>query len=531
MRTDVRRGKTLRRLAGDDPQVNEEWNCDKGRWAFKYEVAKNRITTPLVRDANGQLQEASWPEALAAAAKGLKESRAGVLVGGRATVEDAYGYSKFARVTLATNNIDFRSRVSSKEELDFLASVPTNATYKDIDNADHVVLINFEPEDESPIVFLRIYKQVHKRSIKVTTIAALASRGSQKLKANLIKTAAGDEVSAINSISGLTGKSVVLVGERAAETQGALSAVAKLVKESGAKLGWVPRRAGERGAIAAGALPNLLPGARPIEDASARVDIATAWSVDSVPTTAGMSTEEIINSDLQAILIGGVDPMDISSDAKVKLAKKFIVSLEIRQSDITEIASVVLPVAAVVEKSGSFMDWQGKVRKFDAAVEQSLNRSDVRILSMLADEIGKPINLPTVKSAQSELSSLGNWDGNKPTMNLLAEKSKTSAGNDEAILTSWRNLLDKGSLQDGEENLAGTARDSVVVISKNRANSLGVKDKELVRVSNNYGAVTLPCLVEDIEDSSVWLPRNSVNSQLIRNLGVVGNSIVKVAKA
>ena len=531
MRTDVRRGKTLRRLAGEDSTVNEEWNCDKGRWAFKYEVAKNRITTPLVRDANGQLQEASWPEALAAAAKGLKDSRAGVLVGGRATVEDAYGYSKFARVTLATNNIDFRSRVSSKEELDFLASVPTSATYKDIDNADHVVLINFEPEDESPIVFLRIYKQVHKRSIKVTTIAALASRGSQKLKANLIKTAAGSEVSAINSISGLTGKSVVLVGERAAETQGALSAVAKLVKESGAKLGWVPRRAGERGAIAAGALPNLLPGARPIEDASARVDISAAWSVDSVPTTAGMSTEEIINSDLQAILIGGVDPMDISSDAKVKLAKKFIVSLEIRQSDITEIASVVLPVAAVVEKSGSFMDWQGKVRKFDAAVEQSLNRSDVRILSMLADEIGKPINLPTVKSAQSELISLGNWDGNKPTMNFLAEKSKTSAGNDEAILTSWRNLLDKGSLQDGEENLAGTARDSVVVISKNRANSLGIKDKELVRVSNNYGAVTLPCLVEDIEDSSVWLPRNSVNSQLIRNLGVVGNSIVKVAKA
>jgi len=531
MRTDVRRGKTLRRLAGEDSTVNEEWNCDKGRWAFKYEVAKNRITTPLLRDANGQLQEASWPEALAAAAKGLKDSRAGVLVGGRATVEDAYGYSKFARVTLATNNIDFRSRVGSKEELDFLASVPTNATYKDIDNADHVVLINFEPEDESPIVFLRIYKQVHKRSIKVTTIAALASRGTQKLKANLIKTAAGNEVAAVNSISGLTGKSVVLVGERAAETQGALSAVAKLVKESGAKLGWVPRRAGERGAIAAGALPNLLPGARPIEDASARVDIATAWSIDSVPTTAGMSTEEIINSDLQAVLIGGVDPMDISSDAKVKLAKKFIVSLEIRQSDITEIASVVLPVAAVVEKSGSFMDWQGKVRKFEAAVEQSLNRSDVRILSMLADEIGKPINLPTVKSAQNELNSLGNWDGNKPSMNLLIEKSIASAGSDEAILTSWRNLLDKGSLQDGEENLAGTARDSVVVISKNRANALGVKDKELVRVSNNYGAVTLPCLVEDIEDSSVWLPRNSLNSQLIRNLGVVGNSIVKVAKA
>jgi len=531
MRTDVRRGKTLRRLAGEDSEVNEEWNCDKGRWAFKYEVAKNRITKPLIRDENGQLQEASWPEALAAAAAGLKDAKVGVLVGGRATVEDAYGYSKFARVALSTNNIDFRARTHSREELDFLSSTPTTATYKDIDRADHVVLINFEPEDESPIVFLRIYKQFKKRTIKVTSIASFTSRGTQKLKAKLIKTAAGAEVSAINSITGLSEKSVVLVGERAAETPGALSAVAKLINTSGAKLGWIPRRAGEVGALAAGAVPDLLPGNRPIENASARVDIATVWGSDSLPTTTGMSTLEIINSDLQAVVVGGVDPMDISPDAKVKLAKKFIVSFEIRQSDITEIAQVVFPVATVVEKSGSFMDWQGKVRKFEAAVEQSLNRSDVRILSMLADEIGKPINLPTVKAARNEFESIGNWDGQLAAMKPAIPLEVKSVKADEAILSSWRNLLDKGSLQDGEENLAGTARQSVVVISQSRASSLSVNESDLVRVSNDYGAVTLPCVIEDIDDSSVHLPRNSLGSQLFRNLGVVSNSIVKVAKA
>ena len=531
MRTDVRRGKTLRRLAGEDADVNEEWNCDKGRWAFKYEVAKNRITVPMIRDTSGQLQEVSWPEALAAAASGLKNARAGVLVGGRATIEDAYGYSKFARVTLNTNNIDFRARSHSSEELDFLASASLNATYKDIDKADQVVLISFEPEDESPIVFLRIYKQTHKRAIKVTSIAPFASRGTQKLNAKLIKTATGNEVAAISALSGLTAKSVVLVGERAAETTGALSAVIKLVNDSGAKLGWIPRRAGEKGAIAAGALPNLLPGNRPISDASARVDIATAWSIDSLPSEIGMSSTEIINSDLQAVLIGGVDPMDISADAKVKLAKKFVVSLEIRQSDITDIASVVLPVAAVVEKSGSFMDWQGNARNFEAAVEQSLNRSDVRILSMLADEIGKPINLATVKSARNEFESIGNWDGSKNSMKPVAATSAINPSSDEAVLNSWRNLLDKGSMQDGEDNLAGTARKSVVVISPARAKSLSVSENDLVRVSNDYGAITLPCSINEIEDSSVWLPRNSQSSQLIRNLGTVSNSIVKVAKA
>lgn len=531
MRTDVRRGKTLRRLAGDDADVNEEWNCDKGRWAFKYEVAKNRITTPMIRNTAGQLQEASWPEALAAAAAGLKNARAGVLVGGRATVEDAYGYSKFARVTLNTNNIDFRARTHSNEELDFLSAASFTATYKDIDKADQVVLINFEPEDESPIVFLRIYKQVYKRAIKVTSIAPYASRGSEKLKAKLIKVAAGDEVAAISSLSGLTNKSVVLVGERLTETAGGLSAALKLINQSGAKLGWIPRRAGECGAVAAGATPNLLPGNRPVTDATARVDIATVWGASSIPTEVGMSTTEIINSDLQAVLIGGVDPMDISPDAKIKLAKKFVVSLEIRQSDITEIASVVLPVAAVVEKSGSFIDWQGNTRSFEAAVDQSLNRSDVRILSMLSDEIGKPINLATVKAARAEFNSIGIWDGPKLVMKSVPPIAVKTVTGDEAILTSWRNLLDKGSLQDGEENLAGTARKSVVVISNSRAAKIGVKESELVRVSNEYGAITLPCLIADIEESSIWLARNSLSSQLIRNLGVVSNTVVKVAKA
>src|ERR687893_526766 len=70
-RTDWRRGIVQRRLAGYDPQVNEEWNCDKGRFAFTYARAEDRITRPLVRDSYGALQPSSWTEALQAAAEGL----------------------------------------------------------------------------------------------------------------------------------------------------------------------------------------------------------------------------------------------------------------------------------------------------------------------------------------------------------------------------------------------------------------------------------------------------------------------------
>src|SRR5205823_6568524 len=127
-RTDWRRGKVMRRLAGDDPEVNEEWNCDKGRFAFTYVTAADRLLRPMVRDARtGELRESSWTEALRVAADGLAKARAAkgvaVLTGGRLTVEDAYAYAKFARLALHTNDVDFRARVHSAEELDFLTEL------------------------------------------------------------------------------------------------------------------------------------------------------------------------------------------------------------------------------------------------------------------------------------------------------------------------------------------------------------------------------------------------------------------------
>jgi NADH-quinone oxidoreductase subunit G len=541
LRTDVRRGKTLRRLAGDDPEVNEEWNCDKGRWAFKYVTAADRLTQPMVRDASGELQVASWPEAIAAAANGLRGKRTGVLVGGRATVEDAYGYSKFARVALGTNDIDFRSRITSNEERDFLAAKVTGSkvTNADIDRADSILLVGFESEEESPIVFLRIHKQVRKRELNVTAIASKLSTGNEKLKANFVSVAPGAEPEAIAQQE-LTAKSVILVGERASESAGSFSAVVALADRTGAKVAWIPRRAGERGALEAGAIGNLLPGGRPVADTAARTDVATVWGIDGVPSEIGLSSDEIFaavnNDQIHALVVGGIDPHDAGNIHATLAALKgaFVVSLEIASSEVTKIADVVLPVAAVAEKSGSFMNWEGRARAFDVAVPDSLNRSDVRILSMISDELGRSIGLPTVKASAKELASFGEWDGAKATFASVASAISSSvapqAASNQALLTSWRRLLDESSLQEGEDNLAGTARKSVVVISPKRASSLGVVDGDSVRVSNEHGAVVLPVLVEAIHDDAVWLPRNSRGSHLLATLGAASGSLVTVVK-
>ena len=61
MRTAVRRGKNLRRLAGDDPTIKEGWNGDQGRWAFKYITAIDSLAQRMVRNADGEVVVASFP--------------------------------------------------------------------------------------------------------------------------------------------------------------------------------------------------------------------------------------------------------------------------------------------------------------------------------------------------------------------------------------------------------------------------------------------------------------------------------------
>src|SRR5688500_16307536 len=264
-RTDYRRGRVTRRLAGEDHAVKEEGNCDKGRFAFRYVTSNQRLTTPLVR-RDGELQPASWPEAWAAAAAGLlaarEEGSVGVLPGGRLTREDAYAYAKFARVALGTNDIDFRSRPHSDEEAQFLAARvsgrPVEVTFESLETANAVVILGLEPEEENGTLFLRLRKASRGKT-RIFAVAPFTTRGLSKMKATVVRTAPGDEVAAIETLAhdgqlALDGGGVILVGERLATVPGALTAAAVLATQTGARLVRVPRRVGDRGALDAGCL-------------------------------------------------------------------------------------------------------------------------------------------------------------------------------------------------------------------------------------------------------------------------------------
>jgi NADH-quinone oxidoreductase subunit G len=494
-----------------------------------------------------------------------------VLTGGRLTLEDAYAYAKFARVALNTNDIDMRARPHSVEEEQFLAARVAGhdieVSYADLEAAPVVLLAGLEPEDESPIVYLRLRKAVRKRALPVFSIGALATPGLAKMSGTLLPTAPGGEPEALTALAAGGASdpgvkraaellnapgAVILVGERLAEVPGALTAVVRLADTTGARLAWVPRRAGERGAVEAGALPGLLPVGRWVGDPKARAEVARVWDKATLPTLPGRNTGAMLaaadRGELGALIIAGVDPADLPDPAAALRAldrTPFVVSLELRASSVTDRADVVFPVAAIAEKAGTFVNWEGRGGTFGAALSVPGVRTDLFVLGAIANEMDVHLGLPDAAAARAELAELGTWRGARPLppqvgqggsggREVPAERGGPGGSSPQGstvLLATWHQLLDAGRMQDGEPYLAATARAVVARVSPATAADAGVGDGDKVTVATDAGSVTLPLEVMPMSDGVVWLPVNSAGSAVRADLAAGHGSRVTLRRA
>jgi NADH-quinone oxidoreductase subunit G len=563
IRVDHRRGIVMRRLAGDDPEVNEEWITDKDRFAHRYGDLDDRLTRPLVRDPStgsgpAVLRPASWPEAIDVAVQGLKAagSSIGVLTGGRLTLEDSYGYAKFARAVLGTNNIDFRARQHSSEEADFLAHAVAGTglgvSFADLENASSVLLVCLEPEEEAGMIFLRLRKAFRKKQLTTWTLASYRSNGIEKLGGKLVPCVPGDEASLLDQLHAGSGSSsdqlaeisldensVILVGERAAGLSGTLSACHRLAERTGARLAWVPRRAGDRGAVEAGCLPNLLPAGRPVADAAARIDTQAAWGTESLPTVEGRDADEILiaaaDAELQALVVAGVDPNDfVDPLAALEGLEKvnFLISLETRASLVTERANVVFPVSLIHERAGSFVNWEGRPRSFGVVIEPPNGMSDLRVLAALADALGTDLGFRTPAEARAELDELGAWEGQRneaPDYEAgeTAEPNGTAPSSAHAVLATWRMALDESRALDGEPYLQATARAAEARLSPSTAEAAGISS--VAKISNDRGSIALPVVLDpEMVDGVVWLPSRAPGNGIPQHLAATAGDLVTI---
>jgi NADH-quinone oxidoreductase subunit G len=551
VRVDHRRGQVLRRLAGDEPRLGQEWITDKDRFGFNWQVAPDRLRRPLVR-RGAELVEVSWPEGVAAAARILAQATStAVLPGGRLTLEDAYAYSVFARAVLGTDSIDFRARPSSPEEAQFLghfvAGAGAGVSLDELAAAPAVLLAGFEPEDEGGIVYLRL----RQAGAKVYALAPFASRGLKRLGGTLLQTLPGGEAQALSAlpdaVGGLQAEAaaalraagaggvggVIVVGERLATVPGAYTAALKAAERLGAKLAWIPRRAGERAAVEAGLLPGLAPGGRALAKlTSSEAQLVFGRELDLAP---GLDLPGVIAAaaagELDAIVMGGLELTDLADPraAAEALRATKVVALQVRADGVSPWADVILPVAPPSEKAGTFINWEGRQRPFPQ-VMTSTAMSDGKVLQVLAARLGADLPLGRLASAHQALDRLG-----APAERLAAPDEPPqppavpAAGSGEALLSTWRYLVDDSSGLDGVPHLAASAPAPVARISAATAQAVGVEAGQNLVVGTDCGSISLPVVIDDLPDQVVHLPAKSPGSWVRVNLSAADGARVALS--
>jgi NADH-quinone oxidoreductase subunit G len=540
-----RRGEIQRQLARTNMAVNEAWNCDKGRFGFTHVVAATRITEPKLRDGD-DLVTASWTQALRRTMTAITQAqeagpgRVAVVTGSRLSDEDAYAASKYVRAVLGSDDLDHRTRFAPASERAELAALVgrDTATYADVEDAPVIVVAGLDPEEEVPILHLRLRKawRTGKARIVVVgphlgTLADLAWRH--------VRVEAGAEADALRELGGRGGAGttrevaaalreaaapVVLVGERAGA--GSISAGVELAEAAGGKLGYVPRRAGARGAIEAGLAAGLLPGGRRLDDDEDRAAIEAHWG--ELPTEPGRDLHGILTDAaagrIDVLHLIGVDLVrDAASTelAEAALAKVGTVIVQdlARTDTVVRHADVVLPVAARQERPGTSTNWEGRKQRFSRAIDgPDLVQEDWEILVQMAAMLGHDLGFNDLDALRAEMSRVARRDAPHALPPAVdadtgpgedADRSAAATADGFAVVARPL-LLDRGTMLTGATDLLATARPATVELAPSDAASLDLTDGDLVELSGAGGTLRLPVAVAtDVLPGTVVVPTNS----------------------
>jgi NADH-quinone oxidoreductase subunit G len=208
----------------------------------------------------------------------------------------------------------------------------------------------------------------------------------------------------------------------------------------------------------------------------------------------------------------------------------FVVTLGIQENSLTRYANVSLPVAPVTEKSGTFINWEGRPRPFGRAITSTNALTDARVLAMIAESLGHDFGLQTIEEIRQELSSIGTWTGTKVDKPKVDAIGALNTSGNNVILSTWNLLLDDGALQKGEEHLAGTQRPVVAHLSEKTAQAQQLENGEKINISNERGSITVKLEIIEMVNDVVWIPANNHDSKVKSKLGAKEGDVVTIKK-
>ena len=440
----VRDERVKRVLARDNPEVDDGWLCDRGRYGFEMFDAEERLRGPRLRGGAA----ASWEDAIAKAAAALKNGGASsAAIVGDASNEEGYLVQRIMREALGSPHIDSRpSRGPGRAALVRLAQPEISARVRDIDEADVILVVGTDPLHSSPILDLRIRKAIRRNGAKLAVatetpttldggaaaVARYAPGGAGAFLTGLAGTlrdggtadseaagATGDDgaVSATAEVAeALSGaESIVVIwgtrigrdGDEAIRALLDVAAALDLARTEGSGLLEVPDFTNARGLREAGCLPDAGPGLSATQAPLTTSEVANGGSI-------GMATEEIRDAleagELKTLLLFGVDPLrdfpDTEAWKKALAAADHIIAFSTFETATTAMADVVFPLETHAEKDGTVSHPDGRLQR----VRPSASRpGDIRpnwgVLAELSLTLGDDTGVSSQPSAFAALAN------------------------------------------------------------------------------------------------------------------------------
>jgi NADH-quinone oxidoreductase subunit G len=401
---------------GGNPDVDDGWLCDKGRFAYQAIHVDERITKPLVRDG-GSLREVAWERAYeAAGALGRHRGHVGALVGGGATNEEAFLLQRLLREGLDSPDIDSGCLSSSTGLARALFDPGLQATVPDLEFAHTVLVLGCEPLDEAPILDLRIRKGVRRNGVKLVVATARPSAldpnaslvvryppGSEAafiggLTADLASASPSSELAKLLRDGGED--VVILWGERlggeAARSLLQLTDALSLSGRDGAGLLCIPTSANGRGVREAGAVADAGPGYAAGEGFSAGRD-------------ADRIAVALADGSLQALYLLETDPLRDRPDralweAAMHHAGLVVAHASVLTEGLREHANVIFPAESSAEKEGTVVHPDGRVQRLRAAIGHPNEvRAGWSVIATIARSVGLDLGVLTSSMAFAQL--------------------------------------------------------------------------------------------------------------------------------
>ena len=387
----------------DKSGINGDFLCAKGRFGFDFVENAERLSKPLIRNAAGKLEPATWEQALRHAGGKLKEIRdsqggesIAVIGSNRTTNEENYLLQKFARSVLRTNNIDHER---STDYTAFARAIAGHegkvASLRDTSTAPAILLIGGNPTEEHPLLAwnlrtnvrlnrARLYIVNHK-SIKLErqakAVQGVPPNGYRDLTAILDR----NESDFAKAVMGEESLLVIFGQEyRGAQVE---ALVSWGLARGNVRFAYLGDHANSRGAADMGLLPDLLPGYVPVSEPG-----KFAAEYAGMPATPGKAQPAIFDTarsgQLGALLVVGADPVTRMGVDPSALKNTFVIVQDMFLTPTAALADVVFPAASLYEKTGTVTNAYGDVQLAKKAADRAGVKPDFEILVRLAGSMG-----------------------------------------------------------------------------------------------------------------------------------------------